>query len=106
LPGGGRIQLAGTAELRKVSGSRQVGFEAVIVPCNGSLPMLIESFGCQPGQGLTLEFTIALMQKFKELLSLPRLEIAGMAVRLNRVDVQAGSLTIESEAHVHQIPSL
>lgn len=106
LPGGGRIQLAGTAALRKPSGSRQVGFETAIVLCNGGLPILLESFKCQPGQGVTLEFTIALMQKIKELLNQPQLEIAGMAIRLNRIDVQAGSLTIESEARVRQIPFL
>lgn len=106
LPGQGQFCLQGAAQLHKASGSRQVQFSAVIVPGSDDRPLVLEAFQCQPGQGISLEFAIALMQKFKEILSQPYFELEGMALRVKHLDVQAGHLTLETEAHVAQMPSM
>lgn len=106
LPAAGRIALGGKAVLFEPAGPRQTEFDVMIVPHSDHQPVRLEAFQCQPGQGLSLEFTIALMQKFQELLQLPYLEIEGMAVRVKRLEVQPGQLTLETETYIPQIPSL
>jgi len=106
LPATGRVALRGKALLFESEGPRHIEFEVVIVPRSDRQPARMEAFQCQPGQGLSLEFTIALMQKFQELLELPYLEIEGMAVRVKRLEVQPGQLTLETETYIPQIPSL
>lgn len=106
LPGQGKLCFQGAAQLHKASGSRQVQFSALLVPGSENRPLLIEAFQCQPGQGISLEFAIALLHKFQEILNQPYYELEGMAFRVKQLDVQAGYLTMETEAHVEQIPSM
>lgn len=105
LPGDRRIQLAGAALLHEEKGTRKVSFTTTILPRTETQPVLVESFQCQPGQAVSLEFAIALLQRFKQLLSQPSLEFAGVTFQVKCLQVEAGSLSIETEAQVSQIPS-
>ncbi|MBD2021814.1 DUF2993 domain-containing protein [Leptolyngbya sp. FACHB-36] len=106
LPGNNRIGLDGNARLQEPTGTRQLGFSVVIIPRTDDRPALLESFNCQPGTGMSIAFTIALMQKLQEILDLPYLQIDGMAFRIKNLDVHAGSVAIQTEARVHRIPDL
>jgi len=106
LPADGKIGLEGTALLHERETVRQVGFAVVILPRTDEQPVRLESFVCEPGKALSLEFTIALMQTFKELLEQPYIEIEGMAIKIKRMAIQAGKLLVETEAHIPQMPSL
>ncbi|MBC7971836.1 MAG: DUF2993 domain-containing protein [Verrucomicrobia bacterium] len=105
LPETGKIALTGKAALSSRAASRQVEFSVVIIPRTGDRSVSMAAFQCQP-EGLTIDFIIALMQIFKTLLELPFIEIEGMAVRIKRLDVQAGHLTVETEAYIPDMPSL
>lgn len=90
----------------EIGETKEIGFIATILVKTGKQPLLMEGFNCTPGgQGISIELAIAFMQKLKELINLPYLELEGMALRVKDVDVQKGSLTIHSEARVKQIPS-
>lgn len=106
LPDDGKIALNGAAVLRGRETVRQLRFAAVIILRTDEQPVRLESFACDPGNGISIEFTIALMQKFKELLELPYIEIEGMAIQVKRLKIESGKLLIETEAHVPQMPSL
>lgn len=106
LPGGNRIGLDGKAQLQEPTGTRELGFSVVIIPRSDDRPVLLESFNCQPGTGTSIAFTIALMQKFQEILELPYLQLDGMAFQLKNLDVHTGSIAIQTEARVHHIPDL
>ena len=106
LPGDRRIHLEGSALLHEEKGTRKVGFATTISPRSQTQPILIEGFECQPGQEISLEFAIALLQKFKQLTSQPNLEFAGIAFRVKHMEIEAGSLSVETEAVVSQIPAL
>ncbi len=107
LPTDGKIGLDGTAFLHEREKVRQVGFSVVILLRTDNQPVSLESFLCDPGgKGLSIEFTIALLQRFKELLEQPYIEIEGMAIKIKRMEIQAGKLFVETEAHIPQIPSL
>ena len=106
LPADGEIALNGEARLSEQKRTRQIGFAVVLVPCADEQPVLLKAFQCNPGEGLSIELIIALMQTFKALMELPYIEIEGMAIRVKRISVQAGKLLVETDAHIPQIPSL
>ena len=90
----------------EIGKTKQIGFIATILVKTGAQSLLIEGFNCTPpGQGVSLELAIAFMKKLRELVNLPYFELEGMALRVNDLDVQKGSLTLHTEAHVRQIPS-
>ena len=106
LPGDGKmIFTADTLLHDEIGKTKQIGFTAVMLVKTGEQPLLLEGFNCTPGQGISLELAIAFMQKLRELVNLPYYEIEGMALRVKDVDVQKGSLTLHTEAHVTQLPS-
>ena len=73
----------------------------------GEQSLLIEGFNCTPpGQGVSLELGIAFMQKLRELLNLSYYELDGMSLRVKDIEVQKGSVTLQGDAHVSQIPLL
>jgi riboflavin synthase alpha subunit len=106
LPADGKIALDGTALLRGREAVRQVRFAVVIIPRTDEQPVRLESFVCDPGDAISIEFAIAILQKFKALLELPYVAIEGMAIQVKRLRIESGKLMIETEAHVPQIPSL
>ncbi|HEY9909573.1 MAG TPA: DUF2993 domain-containing protein [Thermosynechococcaceae cyanobacterium] len=106
LPEVGKIRLDGAALLHEEKGTRRVNFATVILPRTETRPVLLEGFECQPGQALSLEFTIALLTRFKQLLSQPYLEFEGIAFRVKHLEIQPGSLTVETEAQLREIPTL
>ncbi len=106
LPGDGKMIFTVDALLHdEIGKTKQIGFTAVMLVKTGEQPLLLEGFNCTPGQGISLELAIAFMQKLRELVNLPYYEIEGMALRVKDVDVQKGSLTLHTEAHVTQLPS-
>lgn len=106
IPDNGKIVFfADTLLNNEIGATKEISFIATILVKRSAQPLLLESFSCTPNQGISLELAIALMQKLKELLNLPYLELDGMALRVRDIDVQQGSLTLHSEARVKQIPS-
>ena len=106
LTGNGKIQISANTTLQEGEKSRVIGFRASIYPPTIAHPLLMESFQCAPGQSISFDITLALMQKLKELMSLPYFEIEGTALRIKQMEVEEGKLTVEAEAYVRQIPSM
>lgn len=105
LPGEGRMGFSGNLQLPETEKNRHIGFTATLLPRTHERPVLLEEFCCTPGKGVSIAFLIALMQKMRELINLPYIEVSGMALRIKELDVQAGSLTLIAEARVYQLPS-
>ncbi|WP_226574073.1 hypothetical protein [Microseira wollei] len=67
---------------------------------------MLQGLYCTKGKGISIEFAHALMKKAKELMNLPYFEYEGSAFRIKNFVVGEGSLTLEVEAYMRQIPSL
>lgn len=106
LPDTDKISLHGKASLATAMSNRTIEFSVVIIPRTEEHPVLMEAFQCQPGEGLSIEFLIALMKRFKELLDQPYLEVEGTAFRIETLAVEAGHLIAEVATHITEIPSL
>lgn len=100
----GKLGFNGTVLIHEPTGDRQVGFSAVICPPSPERPLTLEAFQCLPGQGLSLVFTIALLQKVQEILQSPYLEVEGMALRVKEMVIEAATLILQAEAHVYELP--
>lgn len=106
LPGCGKVELRGIILLQEIGITRRIGFTAVIRPPMMKRPLLLEGFHCTTGEGISLELAIALLNKAREMMSLPYFVLEGMAFRLKQMDVQEGSVTLYTEAYVQQLPAV
>lgn len=105
LPGDNRIELHGKVLLQEKGNTRPLTYQAIARPRTHSQPLLLESFNCIEGQGISLEVIVPLMQKFQELVNQPYFEWNNMRLRVKDIKLEIGSLTLLVEASVRQIPS-
>ncbi|MBW4612741.1 MAG: DUF2993 domain-containing protein [Desmonostoc vinosum HA7617-LM4] len=105
LPGDGKMEFRGKVLLKEKGNTRPLAYMAMISPRTRSQPILLESFRCIQGEGISLEIITALIQKAKELVDLNYFEFEDMALRVKSLNVQKGSLILLVEAKLKQIPS-
>lgn len=104
LSGDGKIGFSGTIVLHETGNTRPIGFTAVIRLPVMKQPLLLEAFQCTQGEGISLELALTFLNKAKELMDLAYFEIEGVALRIKKLDVQSGRLTLYTDAYVRQIP--
>ena len=102
----GKIHLSGTIKLTEVDETRSVTFAAIACPRTGTQPILLETFCCSPGQGVSIPFMIALLSRLQELVRQPYFQLEGIALQIKTMQVEPGSLTVEAQIHASQIPGL
>ncbi|OUL26351.1 hypothetical protein BV378_13095 [Nostoc sp. RF31YmG] len=105
LPGSGTIEFKGKFLLNEMNNNRLIGFTARIKPFTHSQPLLLESFYCTQGDGLSVNLMAAFMQKIKEMLQLPYLEWQDMLLSIKDMKVNQDNIIMLVRAHVKQIPS-
>lgn len=106
LLGEGKMAFAGKVLLIEKGNSRCVGFTAIARPRKEQQPIMLESFNCIEGEGFSLEFAVAFMEKVKELVNLPYIQFEGTAVRVQNMEVEKGSLTLLVDTRLKEIPNL
>jgi hypothetical protein len=103
LPEAGKIYLSTRVNLPQEQ--KRVAFTCVPKMTEGGHKIVLEDLHYIEGQDLSPELTQALLQQAESLLDLRNFELEGMSLRLKKLDVQPGKLTLESEALVEQFPS-
>lgn len=105
LPGDGKVLLSTDVILQKSQEHKHVSFTAIPkIGANGQ-QIVLEDVQYVNGEELSPELTEALLTQARELLDLRNFELAGMSLRIKKLDVQKGKLVLESEAHIEQFPS-
>ncbi|MEH2050571.1 LmeA family phospholipid-binding protein [Nostoc sp.] len=105
LPGDGKIEFRGKLLLKEMGNTRPLAYTAIAPPRTHSQPAMLEGFNCTEGEGISIELIIALMQKAKELMSLPYFEWEDIAFNIKNIEAQKDNLILMLEAQVRQIPS-
>lgn len=106
LPEDGKITFSADTVLHDELGkTKQIHFAATMLVKTEEQSLLMEGFNCTPGQGISLEFALAFIQKLREMVNSPYIELQGMLLRIKNVDVQKGKLKLYAQAHVSQLPS-
>jgi hypothetical protein len=67
--------------------------------------VLLQQVRYVEGQEPSAEFTNALLARMRELLNLQEFGRKGMLLQIQQLDVSAGKLTLQAEAHIEQFPS-
>jgi hypothetical protein len=104
LSGDGKIGCSGTIVLHETGNTRRMSFTALIRLPVMKQPLLLEAFQCTQGEGISLELALALINKARELMNLAYFEIEGVALRIKKLDVRSGRLTLYTDASVRQLP--
>jgi hypothetical protein len=102
---GGQMAFTGKVLLKEKGNTRSISFTAQVCPRTKDKPIILESFKCTQGEGISLEVVVALMQKVKELVNLPYYEYEKTVFCIRNMDVQKGSMILLVDARLKQIPS-
>lgn len=106
LPGNNKMVFDGKAVLQEKGTTRQLAFHATARPRTHTDPVMLEEFVCTEGDGVSLEFTVALMQKIKELVNSAYIDLDTMALRVSNMEVQQGGIRLQAQALVRELPTM
>lgn len=101
----GKIHFSGAIKLSGIDETRSVSFAAVACPCTDTQPILLETFCCVPGQGFSIPFMIALLNRLQELIRQPYFQLEDIILQIKTMQVEPGSLTVEAQIRTNQIPA-
>lgn len=103
LPGDDKVALKASV----LAGDRQeqVGFSAKPVVSSNGQTISLENVEYSEGEELSPELTKALVEQTSQILNLSNFDLQGMSLRIQKLKVEAGKITMQAEAHVEKIPS-
>ena len=106
LRGSNQMMFSGDFLVQTEGKTEELSFTASAIPRTDTDPVLLQGLYCTKGKGLSIELAYAFMKKAKELINKPYFEFEGSAFRIKNMVLGEGSLTVEVEAYMRQIPSL
>jgi hypothetical protein len=105
LPDGEEMLFSGNSLIHESGNTQPMSFTAKCRPRTSKHPVLLEEFQCNEGHSISLDVTVALMHKIKELTNLPYFNLQGMRLCIQEMEVQTGRIILQIQAHIVQIPS-
>jgi hypothetical protein len=106
FPESGKLKVIGKVQIQKQENPSLIGFEAVIRPRSEEKPIIIESFVCTEGEGFSLDFIAAFIQKIEDLTQLPYLKLEDFTFRIQKMVVEKGRMTLLIQLLLKNIPSI
>lgn len=101
----GAITIDATVWFQHTAESRPVAFTATPCPRQDGRGVVLEGVQYDPEKALPTEITEALLTKAREILSLSNFEMDGISLRIQHLEVGAGTLTFQAAADVTHFPS-
>ncbi|MCF4967741.1 LmeA family phospholipid-binding protein [Nostoc sp. CMAA1605] len=98
------IELQGKVQFTENNHNRSLGFTVMLRPRTHSHPIILESFNCTQGEGISLDLIVSLMQKFQELTNLPYFQLEDINLSIKNMEIQQGKIILLIEANVNKIP--
>jgi len=105
LPDSSKVSLSATMMLKETGESRPVAFTAKPEIGEKGQRVVLTQVEYQDGQDLSPELTEALLERSAELLDLRNFELEGMSLRIQKLDISEGKLSLQTAARVEQFPS-
>jgi hypothetical protein len=105
LPGDQKVALTADIVLSQTNEQKKIEFTATPLKSPDGYSVLLEDVQYSEGKDLSPDLTKTLLDKANELLDLRNFELEGMSLRLKALDVQAGKMNLQAQAHVEQFPS-
>nr|WP_199330391.1 DUF2993 domain-containing protein [Microcoleus sp. FACHB-68] len=105
LPSDNKVGLNATVLLRDSNETQQIAFTAVPRVRPNGQGVVLEDVEYAENKELSPELTNALLEKSAEILDFSNFDLEGMSLKINRLDVKGGKLTMQAAARVEKIPS-
>ena len=105
LPGDQKVALTADIILSQTNEEKKIEFTATPRTSPDGYSVVLEDVQYSEGKDLSPDLTKTLLEKANELLDLRNFELEGMSLRLKALDVQAGKMNLQAQAHVEQFPS-
>lgn len=103
LPGDDKVALK--ASVSAGGRQEQIAFSAKPVVSSSGQTISLENVEYGGGEELSPELTKALVEQTSQILNLSNFDLQGMSLRIQKLKVEAGKITMQAEAHVEKIPS-
>jgi len=104
LPGNNKIIIEGEIILDLGLAKKPLGFKADVRLESLENPIVLDGFRCNTPEGIELEIMVALIDKIHKLRKSAYFEFQDAALRINKLEVQQGSIMMLAQAHLQQIP--
>jgi len=104
LPGNNKITVEGEIILDSSLENKPLDFKADVRLESLEKPIVLDEFKCNTPEGIELEIIVALIDKIYKLRKSPYFEFKDVALRINTLEVQQGSIMLLAQAHLQQIP--
>ena len=102
----GTIAVEAIVELQPSGETKEVAFTATPNIAPGGRSVILENIQYEPGKEVSQELTQAFLDKAGKMLDLRNFEKQGLALRIHRLNVEAGQITLFAVADITQFPSL
>lgn len=90
LPGNNKVIFSSGIQISEEGKNRSVQFKGTIYPRTDKHSVLMENFSLGEGQALPLELMTALMERLKELIEAPYINLGDMAIQIQNMEVHRG----------------
>jgi LmeA-like phospholipid-binding len=104
FPEDNKMLFTGKIILHEKGETQPIGFTAAFRPRTQKQPVIVESFQCDREQGIPFAISVALMQKIKQWIELPYLDLEGIALRVQEMTVRSGQLTLQLQMRMKHLP--
>lgn len=105
LPGEGKVALSANVILRETGETKVVSFTAMPRASADGQSISLAQVQYADGEEISPELTEALLKKASEILNLRNFDLEGMTLRIQKLDVEAGKITLFADAYVEKIPA-
>lgn len=105
LPGNNKVIFSSGIQISEEGKNRSVQFKGTIYPRTDKHSVLMENFSLGEGQALPLELMTALMERLKELIEAPYINLGDMAIQIQNMEVHRGSIDLFVKVKMNQLPT-
>ncbi|MBE9215637.1 DUF2993 domain-containing protein [Plectonema cf. radiosum LEGE 06105] len=104
LPGNSKIEIEGDIVLDSGLENKPLKLKADVRLISLEKPIILDAFECNTPEGIDLEVMNALIGKINQLRKSPDFELKDAALRITCLEVQQGSIIIQAQTHLQEIP--
>lgn len=105
LPGDGKVALSANVLLRETGETKLVSFTAMPNASADGQSISLKQVQYADSEEISPELTEALLNKASEILNLRNFDLEGMKLRIQKLNVEAGKITLFADAYVEKIPA-
>ena len=102
----GTVAVEALVELQPSGETKEVAFTTTPKIAPGGRSVVLSDIQYQPGKEISEDLTQAFLDKAAKMLDLRNFEKKGLALRIHRLTVEAGQITLLAVANIIQFPTL